>query len=228
MRRSEPISVERYGLYLDESDHTWWLLQQGVHLNAVGYANSSCPFVMRKKLVQCPHRFSLYTEPFTPDELVLYNEYKQRLAVSPILQFFDMGTISKNNIIYILTTTLKDYASLMYMQNMSNPSINSSDAAYLINPARQEKIARQLSASNLASYMVYELGPDHTKLISDLSMMTIMKGGKLILAGSHKPMFKLGGDVHEFDNNLSDFIHRCGDTLLRKIGNNRLKELMRT
>lgn len=228
MRRSQLQIVDNYGLHLDQIDKTWWLLQQDGATNALGLPKGDCPFRIKSPLLMCPHRLDLL-HPLNEDETKLLKEYERRLAYSPLLQFFDPATQPKIKAAYVSTSGLKQYQTLIHLQNLSNLSVGCSNSARFVTSKNYDQVIRRLNSSNLASYFIYEMSADHTKMLSDLATTSFMSKGKLIFAGKAMPMFKLESvcTLIEFEPVLADWIDDIGPDMVKRIGAARVKQFMR-
>jgi hypothetical protein len=154
-------------------------------------------------------------------------DFERRLDLSPILRFFDPQNIS-NKSIYVETDSMQDYYTLSLLQSILNPSIGSTSAASSAKQS-QELITRRLKSSNLASYIIYGVDSNNSKLVTDMLMEASQAAGRLMFVGSRIPFYDVNKlmDRVAFEKATSEFATNLGDKKLRDLGNLRLKKLMR-
>lgn len=221
--------VDRYGLHFDETTKVWWLLQANRSTNALGLPDKYCPFRIKTHLMMCTHDIQLATSVPESDSHLM--SYERILAGSKLLPHFDpvLAPQTDPRIIYVEVNSVKDYHTLVRLQSIVNPNISISTSADLIKPQGFEMINRRLNASNLASYIIYGFGIEHTSLVEKLLSACLIINGKLIMAGPRLPLFNMRDTCVRvpFEPVLTTLIEKVGDLRLKEIGAARLKKFMR-
>ena len=219
--------VETYGLYNDTDEGVKWLIQQGVTKNAIGLSDKACPFRIKTHLKMCTHKFNLDVN--LQDDMK-FREYEFLLPNSDLLKAFDpVLSLASKKAIYFQVTDVKQFNIIVKAQQVLNPSITLSLSAQLAKE-QSSLIFKRLDCSNLGSYVVYGLEPEHLKLVDSLARAALVSKGKLILCGKPMPLYNTKDliDVKTIDPNTTRFFSNINEAKLREIGSYRLKKFMRS
>lgn len=223
---SQPkVPLECYGLYRDD-DQIAWLLQQGVGENAIGLPSKFCPFRIKTHLKLCTHKFNLSVN-LENDKML--REYEFILPNSDLLKVFDPLLMLSNpvNKAYYFETGNANH--VVKAQQLLNPNANYAMSANL---AREHlgMISKRLCSSNLSSFVIYGLQPQHLKLVDDLAQMSLISNGRLVLSGQKMALYNSGSliDIKTVDDKTDKFLKSASIEKLKEIGSYRLKKHMRS
>ena len=216
--------LESYGLY--HNDGIAWLLQQGVGENALGLSNKFCPFRIKTHLKLCTHKFNLDVNLEGDMKL---REYEFLLPYSDLLKAFDpVVLLAKKDSKTIYFESEKSNL-IVKAQQLLNPNSNFTMAAALAND-HIGLISKRLESSNLASFVIYSLQPEHLKLIDKLGQMSLMTQGRLVLSGQRMALYNTKDliEIKQIDHKTTLFLNSISVEKLREIGSYRLKKYMRS
>lgn len=215
---------ESYGLYND--DGIAWLLQQGVGENALGLPNKACPFRIKTHLKLCTHKFDLDVNMQGDRTL---REYEFLLPYSDLLKAFDPVVIlakKENTALYFET---ENFNHVVKAQQLLNPVANYALAGGLAKD-HIPLISKRLASSNLASFVIYGLQPEHLKLIDNLAQLGFIADGRLVMSGQKMALYNTKNliEIKKIDDKTALFMKSITSEKLRQIGSYRLKKYMRS
>ena len=219
------LPVESYGLYRD-NDSIAWLLQQGTSESAIGLPNRSCPFRIKTHLKLCTHKFNL-TINLEGDKVL--REYEFLLPYSDLLKAFDPVVLLSTKEPRATYFESENANLIVKAQQILNPNGNYTMSGGLAKE-HFSLISKRLCSSNLASFIVYGLQPEHLKTIDNLLHMAPMCDGKLILCGQRMALYNTKDlvDVRKVDDKTNLFLRSVTNEQLNQIGSYRLKKFMRS
>lgn len=221
--KSSKQIVDSYGLH-QGPDGIWWLLEQGVGLNAFGLSEKDCPFRIKTHLLMCNHKFNLLLA--RPQQFDLY---EKMLKKSEILKFLDPATTPSNKILYVETDDATYFQTIVLAQELLNPTVTCSTASDFLKEGA-ETIARRLNSSPLSTYFVFGMNENNLHHVQKLASIAMSARGRLVIAGSRIPMTRFAGLAHSVkaEPELTKILNFIGKKALRDIGSFRLKQFMRS